>query len=140
VLAGNRVDEDGGYFAREIEPHLDGGRARWIGPVDDAAKAALLGRAAALLMPVEWEEPFGMVMAEALACGTPVIGFARGAVPEVVRDGVTGFVCRTVEEAAARVGELPSLDRAAARADCEARFSARAYVDAYETLYRELVA
>jgi glycosyltransferase involved in cell wall biosynthesis len=139
VIAGNRVADDGGYFEREIAPALDGERVRWVGSVDDAGKAALLGGAAALLMPVEWEEPFGMVMTEALACGTPVIGFARGAVPEVVREGVTGFVCHTVEEAAARVQDVPRLDRAAARADCEARFSARTYVESYEALYRELV-
>jgi glycosyltransferase involved in cell wall biosynthesis len=139
VIAGNRVADDDGYFEREVAPFVDGDRVRYVGPVDDPAKAALLGEAGALLMPVEWEEPFGIVMAEALACGTPVVGFARGAVPEVVRDGVTGFVCRTVDEAAARVAELPAIDRAAARADCEARFSARAYVDAYEALYRELI-
>jgi glycosyltransferase involved in cell wall biosynthesis len=140
VIAGNRVDHAEGrdYFERQISPHLDGARVTWIGPVDDPQKNTLLGSAAALLMPIEWEEPFGIVMAEALACGTPVIGFARGSVPEVVRDGINGFVCRDVEHAAAVVARLGSIDRAAVRADCEARFGDRAVVDAYEQLYREM--
>jgi len=100
---------------------------------------ALVGAAAALLMPVEWAEPFGIVMAEALACGTPVVGFPLGSVPEVVRDGVTGYLCRTPEDAVSAVGRLDRLDRSAARADCEARFSDRAIVDAYERLYVEMV-
>ena len=90
-------------------------------------------------MPIEWEEPFGIVMAEALACGTPVLGTPRGAVPEVVKDGVTGFVCETTDQLAAAVGQAHTLDRAACRADCEARFSDHAIVDAYESLYRERI-
>jgi glycosyltransferase involved in cell wall biosynthesis len=139
VLAGNRLEHGRGaeYFRREIGPHVDGHHVTYVGPVDDRAKSGLLGRAAALLMPLEWEEPFGIVMAEALACGTPVIGFPRGAVPEVVRDGVTGFLCASVADAAAAVDRLPGLDRAAIRRDCEARFADRVIVDAYEALYRE---
>lgn len=141
VIAGNRVDDPAGhdYFEREIAPHLDGERVSYVGPVDDVAKSRLLGGAAALLMPVEWEEPFGIVMAETLACGTPVIAFRRGSAPEVVRDGVTGYLCGTVEEAILAVGRLDRLNRADARADCEARFSHRVLVDAYEALYRELM-
>jgi glycosyltransferase involved in cell wall biosynthesis len=140
VIAGNRVAADGGYFARDLRPLLDGENVRWVGELDDAGKSELLSGAAALLMPVEWDEPFGLVMIEALACGTPVIGFPRGAVPEVVRDDETGFLCRSVDEAAAAVGRLGRIDRRRARADCEARFSARCYVDAYEALYFEMVA
>ena len=99
----------------------------------------MLGAAAALLMPVEWEEPFGIVMAEACACGTPVIGFRRGSVPEVVRDGVNGFVVTDVTEAAAAVHRLPHLNRDAVRRDCEARFSCDATVEAYEDLYQEVL-
>jgi glycosyltransferase involved in cell wall biosynthesis len=141
MIAGNRVDDPQGrdYFECEIAPHVDGQHVCYLGPVDDVGKNRLLGNAAALLMPIEWEEPFGIVMAEALACGTPVIGFSRGSVPEIVRDGVTGYLCRTIEEAAAAVGRLDRLDRADARADCEARFSDRVVVDAYEALYREMV-
>jgi len=140
VIAGNRVESGSarGYFAREIEPRLGDG-VRYLGPVDDRAKSALLGASAALLFPVEWEEPFGIAMAEALACGTPVIGFARGAVPEVVRDGVTGYLCRTVPEAAGAVARLHRIDRAAVRADAAARFGDQVIVGAYESLYEEMV-
>lgn len=138
IIAGNRVASAEGtaYFAARIAPHLDGERVIYVGEVGDDAKAALLRDAAALLMPVEWDEPFGIVMAEAMACGTPVIGFARGAVPEVVTDGVTGFVVRDVEEAAAAVERVAALDRAAVRAACVQRFSHLVVVDQYEALYR----
>lgn len=140
VIAGNTVTDgsDAGYFETEIAPHLDGDRVRYVGPVNDQQKNALLGEAAALLMPIEWEEPFGIVMAEALACGTPVIGFARGSVPEVVRDGVNGFACPDVPEAVAAVGRLGEIDRLATRQDCEARFGSEVLVDQYEALYYEL--
>ncbi len=138
VLAGPRTESgpDAAYFDREIAPHVDGKQVQWIGPVNDAEKSQLLGGAAALLMLIDWDEPFGIVMAEALACGTPVIGFARGSVPEVVQHGVTGYVCRTEAEAAAAVARLGALDRAAARADCAVRFNADAIVSQYEALYR----
>jgi glycosyltransferase involved in cell wall biosynthesis len=140
IIAGNRVEhaEGDSYFRREIAPCLDGARVTWIGPVDDTQKNTLLGSAAALLMPIEWEEPFGIVMAEALACGTPVIGFARGSVPEVVRDGINGYLCRDVDEAVAAVARLDRIDRATVRADGQARFGDRAVVDAYERLYFEM--
>ncbi|MDP1569798.1 MAG: glycosyltransferase family 4 protein [Vicinamibacterales bacterium] len=136
VIAGNRVTTPEGeaYFDDEIAPHLDDAVA-YVGEVDDEAKARWLVGAAALLMPIEWEEPFGIVMAEALACGTPVIGFARGSVPEVVVDGRTGFVCRTPEEAIASVARLDRIDRAACRDDAARRFSATALIDAYERVY-----
>ncbi|MGE0039637.1 MAG: glycosyltransferase [Vicinamibacterales bacterium] len=141
VIAGNRVPTPDGraYFAASVEPHLEDPSVEYIGEVDDAAKNAVLGAAAALLMPIEWEEPFGIVMAEALACGTPVVGLRRGSVPEVVRDGVTGFVCETPEDMVAAVGRLGTLDRGACRADAEARFSADALVGGYAAVYDELV-
>ncbi len=141
VIAGNRVTEgpDAGYFDERIRPHVDGDRVRYLGPVDDAQKDRLLGEAAALLMPIHWEEPFGIVMAEACACGTPVVAFARGSVPEVVRDGVNGFACRSVDEAIAAIGALGRIDRGGVRADCEARFAGTVIVDAYESLYHELI-
>jgi glycosyltransferase involved in cell wall biosynthesis len=137
IIAGNRVATSDGYYEREIAPHLDGDRITYMGPVDDKAKNTLLGSCAALLMPIEWEEPFGIVMAEALACGTPVIGFGRGSVPEVIRDGVNGYLCRDVAEAAAAVLRLGRLNRTEVRKDCEARFSSSAIVSEYESLYRE---
>jgi glycosyltransferase involved in cell wall biosynthesis len=142
VIAGNRVTQgpDAGYFEREVAPYVDGDQVSYIGPVDDAQKNALLGAAAAFLMPIEWDEPFGIVMAEALACGTPVIGFRRGSVPEVVRDGVNGFACATPEEAVALVPRAAALDRGAVREDCAARFGHRVLTGQYEALYRRLVA
>jgi hypothetical protein len=104
--------------------------------VDDTQKSELLGGACALVFPTHWEETFGLVMVEAMACGTPVIGFARGAVPEVVRDGVNGYLCRSVEEAVAAVKRLDLIDRGAVRADCEARFSDSDMVSAYEACTR----
>src|SRR5262249_23475091 len=108
IIAGNPAAgaEAARDFEERVAPHRGGGGR---GAVADAQKNELLGQAAALLMPVDWEEPFGIVMAEALACGTPVVGFARGAVPEVIRDGVNGFLCRSVAEAVAAVGHLPRI-------------------------------
>ena len=103
-------------------------------------KSTLLGRAAALLMLIEWEEPFGIVMAEALACGTPVIGYRRGAVPEVVEHGATGFLCDSLADATHAVLRLPQIDRSECRAACERRFSSEVIVDAYEALYHDLIA
>ena len=136
VIAGNISDNV--YFEAEVRPHLSD-RIEYVGPVDDAQKNELLGNALAFLMPIEWEEPFGIVMAEALACGTPVIGTPRGAVPEVVKEGKTGFVHETVDRMAEAVGIVRTLDRAACRADCETRFSDRAIVDAYVGVYHERI-
>jgi glycosyltransferase involved in cell wall biosynthesis len=140
IIAGNKVHsaDDPGYFDKEIAPALNEGDVSYIGPVDDAQKDELLGKSAALLMPIEWDEPFGIVMAEALACGTPVIGYSRGSVPEVVRHGVTGFAVHDLAEAVAAVGRLDRLSRSDARTDCESRFSDVAIVGAYEALYEEM--
>jgi glycosyltransferase involved in cell wall biosynthesis len=141
IIAGNRVESFEGveYFNQRIAPHLDGEHVGYVGPVDDAAKNELLGRSAALLMPIEWEEPFGIVMAEAFACGTPVIGFRRGSVPDVVIDGLNGFVVEDVEGAAVAVRQLRILDRGAVRLDCESRFAPKVIVDQYEGLYVDLL-
>jgi glycosyltransferase involved in cell wall biosynthesis len=135
VLAGNVPAEHRNYFETHVAPAIDGRAVSYVGPVDDESKSQLLSGAAALLMPDQWDEPFGIVMAEALACGTPVIGLARGAVPEVVDDGVTGFVCDTVEAMAERVSRIPAIDRRACRRAAEQRFSAQALVQACEELY-----
>lgn len=139
VIAGNIPAEHQAYFRSTIEPHIDGSQVTYIGPVDDPAKDRLLGSARALLMPIQWEEPFGIVMAEAMACGTPVLGLARGAVPEVVEDGVTGFVLSNVADLAAAVGRLHTIDRRACRARAEKLFSECALVDAYEKIYCEML-
>jgi glycosyltransferase involved in cell wall biosynthesis len=139
VIAGNRVESRDGteYFESEVRPHLDDRRVTYVGPVDDAMKNRLLGGAAALLMPIEWEEPFGIVMVEAMACGTPVIGFARGSVPEVVDDGRTGVVVKSAEAAVLALDRVTSLDRRLVRARCEERFGYTAIADRYEQLYFE---
>jgi glycosyltransferase involved in cell wall biosynthesis len=141
IIAGNVPDgaEHQAYFKTEIEPHVDGRAIMYAGPVDDVMKSELLSQVQGLLMPVLWNEPFGIVMAEALACGTPVVGFARGAVPEVVSDGVTGFVGRNTDDLVAAVGRLPTINRRACREAAERRFSQSAVVDGYERLYRRIV-
>jgi glycosyltransferase involved in cell wall biosynthesis len=140
VIAGNVPEDQQVFFREEIEPYLDDEQIRYVGPVDDEEKNDLLGRAAAFLMPIEWEEPFGIVMAEAMACGTPVIGTRHGAVPEVVKEGVTGFVGDTTDDLVEAVGKIDALDRRATRERCERFFSDRAVVDGYESLYEERVA
>lgn len=138
VIAGNVPQGYQSYFDQKVRPHLSEDKISYIGPVDDKQKNTLLGQAAAFLMPILWEEPFGIVMAEALACGTPVLGLRRGAVPEVVDDGVTGFVRDDVDglvDAMAHIGEL---DRKASRSRAEQLFSDEAITNAYLGVYREL--
>lgn len=139
ILAGNVPEAHRRWFERNVAPHVDGDRVRYVGPVDDAQKNALLGAAKAFLMPILWEEPFGIVMAEAMACGTPVIGFRRGSAPEVVEHGVTGFVVDTAEEMAAAVGRIDEIRRDAARARVEKMFSDDAVVEAYVSLYGRMI-
>jgi glycosyltransferase involved in cell wall biosynthesis len=141
IIAGNvsPVPEEQRFFEREVAPRIDGSLVTYVGPVDDAQKNALLGRAAAMLMPIDWDEPFPVVLPESLLSGTPVIAFRRGGVPEGIDHGRTGFVVDTVEEMCAAVGCLRRIDRAACRADAERRFSRRAIADEYEGLYRRLI-
>lgn len=124
------------YFKEKISPHLNSERIVYAGPVNDTAKNRILRRASALLMPVLWEEPFGIVMAEAMACGTPVLGLRKGAVPEVVVDGLTGYVCDSVDDMVEAVSRLPQLSREACRERMEHYYSDEAVVDRYEELYR----
>ncbi len=142
IIAGNisPVPAEQKFFADEIAPKLDGSLVSYVGPVDDKQKTALLGGAAAMLMPIEWEEPFPVVLPEALLCGTPVIAFGRGGVPEGIHDGRTGFICDTVEDMCAAVGRLCQINRATCRAEAERRFSGRAITSEYEALYRRVLA
>ncbi|WP_263784441.1 glycosyltransferase family 4 protein [Salinibacter grassmerensis] len=135
IIAGNVNEGHTAYFQERVEPHLDGSQIRYVGTVDDVEKNEMLGRSVALLMPIDWEEPFGLVMAEAMACGTPVIGLRHGAVGEVVDDGTTGFVCDTVDEMVEAVGRIGTINRAACRERCETLFSQKALVDSYERVY-----
>src|SRR5207342_1235423 len=111
----DRVDRD--YFTTQVRPLIDGRNIQFLGELNDAEKQSFLGGASALVFPIDWPEPFGLVIIEALACGTPVIAFRRGSVPEILDDGVTGFVVDSVEEAVQRVAELPRLDRRRCRAE-----------------------
>ncbi|OFW43702.1 MAG: hypothetical protein A3J29_14620 [Acidobacteria bacterium RIFCSPLOWO2_12_FULL_67_14b] len=140
VIAGNvsRLPDERQYFERELKPRFNDTQIRYIGPVDDAQKQTLLGDAAALLLPIEWEEPFPVVLPEALLCGTPVVALARGGVPEGITDGVTGFVRTTAGELAAVIPQLPAIDRARCRAEGERRFSDEVITSEYEALYREV--
>lgn len=139
VLAGNIPPEHRGWFDAHVAPHVDGEQVSYVGPVDDRRKNELLGGAAAFLMPILWDEPFGIVMAEAMACGTPVLGFDRGAVPEVVEDGRTGIVCDDLDGLVAAIGRLATIDRGACRARAERLFSDAVIVDEYLKVYREMV-
>lgn len=139
VIAGNVPPEHRAFFDERIRPHINDSTVAYIGPVDDVAKNALLGAARAFLMPILWEEPAGLVMIEAMACGTPVIGFARGGVPEYIEDGTTGYVVANVAEAVAAAGKLDVISRAACRERVERLFSDDAIVDAYEGIYREMI-
>ncbi|SFG55293.1 Glycosyltransferase involved in cell wall bisynthesis [Methylobacterium gossipiicola] len=138
-LAGTIDVGNPGYFDAAVRPLL-GDDAVYVGPVDDAAKGRLLGDARALLFPIDWPEPFGLVMIEAMACGTPVIAWNRGSVPEIVEDGVTGFIVSSEAEALAAIGRLHTLDRATVRRRFEARFTAERMAADYLAIYRRLLA
>src|SRR5690606_4047304 len=122
---------DAVYFHDCIEPMLDASGVEFIGEIDDARKPGFLGHAAALLFPIDWPEPFGLVMIEAMACGTPVIAWDHGSVREVVEDGVTGFIVSSMEEAVAAVERLHELDRGNIRRVFERRFSSTVMARAY---------
>jgi glycosyltransferase involved in cell wall biosynthesis len=139
IIAGNIPDEKRSWVESNVLAHVDGDRVRYVGPVDDDQKNALLGEAAAFLMPILWEEPFGIVMAEAMACGTPVIGLRRGAVPEVVEDGVTGFVCDDVDGLVSAVEKLKSINRIDCRKIIEDVYSDNQIVSRYEARYYQLI-
>ena len=134
VIAGIIQDQD--YFAAEVEPHIDGRTVEYLGSVGPDQRADVLGHALALLHLISFEEPFGLSMVESMACGTPVIAFPRGSIPEIIRHGTTGFIVEDIEQAVDAVAALQSIDRSACREDVERRFShtrmARDYVDAYE--------
>ena len=135
-----KVDKaDEAYFREHIEPLLDHPLVDFIGEIGDADKSVFLGGARALLFPIDWPEPFGLVMIEAMACGTPVVAFRRGSVPEVVDDGVTGFIVDDLDDAIRVLGRLDELDRRRVRATFDARFSAEAMARSYVRIYERLL-
>ena len=126
------------YFDQVIRPMLNGGGVEMIGEINDAQKPDFLSGAVGLLMPIDWPEPFGLVMIEAMACGTPVIAFNRGSVPEIVEDGVSGFVVEDSQGAIGAVRKLHQLSRETVRARFDTRFTARRMAQDYLSIYRSL--
>jgi glycosyltransferase involved in cell wall biosynthesis len=137
ILAGNHAASgpDHDYWKNEVAPQI-GRNVEWVGEVGDEAKNTLLGQAAALLVPIQWDEPFGIVFAEALACGTPVISCPRGALPEIVEENVTGFLVNSEAGGVEAVRRLGALSRSACRCAAEKRFSACVATQRYLDLYR----
>ncbi len=138
VMAG--IVQDEAYFHRTVKPYVDGRRVVYEGPLGGERRTHALGHARCLLHLIGFDEPFGLSVVEAMACGTPVIAFERGSMPELIEDGVTGFLVRTVDEAAEAVARIGELDRAACRARVAARFSVERMADRYLELYRTLLA
>jgi glycosyltransferase involved in cell wall biosynthesis len=139
ILAGKVDPHDIAHVRTAVEPWIDGDRIRTVGEVGGSTKRDLLAGADALLFPIEWDEPFGLVMVEALAAGTPVIGFRRASVPEIIDDGVSGFVVDDVAGMADAIGRLGEIDRAACRRAAEERFTVGRMVDDVEAMYRAIL-
>ncbi|HEY6614296.1 MAG TPA: glycosyltransferase family 4 protein, partial [Vicinamibacterales bacterium] len=134
----DRVDED--YFERTIAPLLDNPLVDFIGEISEKDKNDFLGQAKALLFPIDWPEPFGLVMIEAMACGLPVIAFPGGSVCEIIDDGVTGFIVDTIDDAVDAVRRIDTLDRRACRQTFELRFTTRRMASQYVDVFRKLIA
>ncbi|MBS1119453.1 MAG: glycosyl transferase [Deltaproteobacteria bacterium] len=130
----DRADRD--YYNRHLAPLVCQGHVELVGEIGETDKQAFLGDASALLFPIDWPEPFGMVMIEALACGTPVIAFRRGSVPEVIDDGISGFICEDADEAVRAIERLPELSRARCRERFETRFTSTRMALDYLDIYR----
>ncbi len=139
IIAGNIQEGHDDYFNTFVKPHLNNPLIEYVGTVNDEQKLYYLQRAKAFLFPIKWEEPFGIVMAEAMACGVPVIGFRRGSVPEVVLDKVTGFIVNNTAEMIKAVNQIDTIDRKLVRKDCEDRFSLEVISNDYIQLLNQLV-
>jgi glycosyltransferase involved in cell wall biosynthesis len=133
----DKVDQD--YFETVIRPLLDCKDVEFVGEISDAEKAAFLGEAAALVFPIDWPEPFGLAMIEAMANGTPVIGFRCGSVPEVIDDGITGLIVDSVDAAVSAVPRVLAMNRAAVRRRFEERFDAERMASDYLAVYRRFL-
>lgn len=127
------------YFRERIEPLLDHPLVEYLGEINDEEKDEFLGGACALLAPFDWPEPFGLVFIEALACGTPVLAYRRGSVPEIIDNGVTGYICDNIDEFVAAVAQVPMLDRRRCRQSFEARFTVERMVQNYLALYENII-
>jgi glycosyltransferase involved in cell wall biosynthesis len=134
------IVQDAAYFREQVEPHIDGDRVTYLGSVGPERRAEVLGAAAALLHPISFNEPFGLSVVEAMACGTPVIAYPRGSMPEIIDVGLTGFLVDDAQAAAAAVAAAVGLDRVAIRRVAERRFGAARMVDAYLSVYQNVLA
>jgi glycosyltransferase involved in cell wall biosynthesis len=135
-----KVDRaDKHYFEDVVQPLIDGTQVEFIGEIGPNRKSEFLGGASALLFPIDWPEPFGLVMIEAMACGTPVIAWNRGSVPEIIEEGVTGYIVESEEEALAAIARAPLLDRRRVRAAFEQRFAATTMAQQYLSAYKRLL-
>ena len=138
-IAAKIGEEDLPFHEQVVAPLLDGPDIEFIGEIDDSHKPAFLSGARALLFPIAWPEPFGLVMIEAMACGCPTIAYRRGSVPEVIEDGKTGFIVDNVEQAVAAAARLPTLNRTAIRYHFEERWTAHRMAEDYLALYQRLI-
>jgi len=138
-LAAKIGDDDRAYVEETVEPSIDGDRIEYVGEIEEARKAEFLGRAAGLVFPIDWPEPFGLAVIEAMACGTPVIAWNCGAMPEIIDEGVTGFLVESIEDAVASVPQLLRLDRRLVRKTFETRFSATRMARDYARTYVDLM-
>jgi glycosyltransferase involved in cell wall biosynthesis len=141
IIAGNQHSgpAEAEYWRNHIEPHLGKDGIEYVGPVDDNQKNELLGRAAALLVPVQWDEPFGIVFVEALACGTPVISCPRGALPEILQDGGIGFLESSLDGLVAAINRIETVHRSRCRQTAETRFSQPLAIRAYDALHHRAI-
>jgi glycosyltransferase involved in cell wall biosynthesis len=137
IMAG--IIQDRTYYEKQVEPAVDGQLVYYRGPVGGEARSKTLGSARALLHLINFDEPFGLSVVEALACGTPVIAFNRGSMPELIDHGVTGFLVETIDDAVEAIARIGDIDRAACRASVCARFTVDRMADRYLNLYREIV-
>ena len=138
-MAGKVDVVDAEFFEKEIKPHVDGVQIQFLGEANHEQKNNLMGRAIATLFPITWREPFGLVMTESMAAGTPVIAMRLGSTPEVIQPGVSGFLCDTIEECVEAVRQVSSLDRLACRDYASNHFSVKQMADGYEAVYNQLL-
>ncbi|MBP5972385.1 glycosyltransferase family 4 protein [Brasilonema sp. CT11] len=138
-MAGKVDIVDSEFFEQEIAPQIDGEQIQYLGEIDHAEKVKLLGNAAITLFPIAWQEPFGLVMTESMATGTPVIAVNLGSVPEVIDHGVSGFVCQSYDEMAAMIPAALELNRQTCREHVENKFSVSQMVDGYEAVYKKII-
>lgn len=138
-IAGKVDMVDVEYFEEQIKPHIDGKQIEYLGEANHAQKNILMGGAVATLFPITWREPFGLVMIESMAAGTPVIAMKLGSTPEVIAHGKTGFLCNDIDACVAAIDQIPTLSREACRQHVVDRFSVQKMVDGYEAVYRQLI-